>query len=116
MVEVMKIMTTSFKRPHARTAALSAPDPAAGHHQPLHAFAGSSWTLMGKSGSVSCGVTTPFFWVLMHTRFCLCPPRVCFPVLYKFWWFFMGSMATSSKMAYAIPRSVAPRAPVAGHC
>ena len=35
MVEVMKIMATSFKRSHAGTAALSAPDPAAGHCQPL---------------------------------------------------------------------------------
>ena len=34
MVEVMKIMVTSFKRFHARTATLSAPDPAAGHRQP----------------------------------------------------------------------------------
>ena len=24
------------------------------------------WTLLGKSGSVSCGVTTPFSWVLVH--------------------------------------------------
>ena len=32
MVEVMKIMATSFKRSHAGTAALSTPDPAAGHH------------------------------------------------------------------------------------
>ena len=34
MVEVMKIIVTSFKRSHAHTAALSAPSPAAGHHQP----------------------------------------------------------------------------------
>ena len=34
MVEVMKIMVTSFKRSHACTATLSAPNPAAGHHQP----------------------------------------------------------------------------------
>ena len=34
MGEVMKIMVTSFKRPHACTAILSAPDPAAGHHRP----------------------------------------------------------------------------------
>ena len=54
------------------------------------AHTGDSWTLMGKSGSVSCGVTTPFSWVPVHTRFYLCPPRVCFPVLYKFWWFFGG--------------------------
>ena len=31
-----------------------------------------------KSGSVSCRETAPFSWVLVHTRFCLCPPRVCF--------------------------------------
>ena len=34
MVEVRKIMETAFKRSHARTAALSAPDPAAGHCRP----------------------------------------------------------------------------------
>ena len=39
----------------------------------------------GKSGSVSCGVIAPFSGVLVHTSFPLCPPRVCFPVLYKFW-------------------------------
>ena len=41
-------------------------------------------------GSVSCGVTALFSWVLVHTRFCLCPPRVCFPVLGKFWWLYVG--------------------------
>ena len=35
MVEVMKIMATSFKRSHASTATLSAPDPEAGHHWPM---------------------------------------------------------------------------------
>ena len=35
MVEVMKIMVISFKRSHACTAALSVPDPAAGHHWPM---------------------------------------------------------------------------------
>ena len=35
MVEVMKIMVTSFKRPHAFTASLSAPNPAEGHSQPM---------------------------------------------------------------------------------
>ena len=46
---------------------------------PIHASAGDSWTLTGKSGSVSCGVTAPFSSVLVCKRFCLCPPRVCFP-------------------------------------
>ena len=49
---------------------------------------GDSWTPTGKSGSVSCGVTAPFSWVLVHTRFCLCPPRDCFPS--KFWWLYGG--------------------------
>ena len=48
-----------------------------------HASTRDSWTLLGKSGSVSCGI-------LVHTRFCLCPPVVCFPVLCKFWWLYGG--------------------------
>ena len=35
MMEVVKIMVTSFKSSRTCTAALSAPDPAAGHHQPM---------------------------------------------------------------------------------
>ena len=57
---------------------------------PTHASAGDSWTLLGKSGSVCCGDTAPFSWALVHIRFCLCPPRVCFPVLCQFWWFYGG--------------------------
>ena len=73
MVEVVKIMVISFKRFHACTATLSAPNPAAGHHRLTPPP--DSWTLPGKSGSVSCGVTAPFSWVLVHTKFCLCPPK-----------------------------------------
>ena len=82
MVEVMKIMVTSLKRSHACTATLSAYEPEAGHQRrppPTHTSAGDSWTLMGLSGSVSCGFTSPLSWILVHTRFCLCPPSVCFP-------------------------------------
>ena len=45
-------------------------------------------------------------------------PRVYFPVLCKFWQLYGGLMATSSKRAYPIPKSAAPRAPVpvAVHC
>ena len=46
---------------------------------PTLASARGSWTLTGKSGSASYGVTAPFSWVLVHTRFCLCPPSICFP-------------------------------------
>ena len=35
---------------------------------PTHAATGDFWTLMGMSGSVSCGVTAPFSWVLVCTR------------------------------------------------
>ena len=55
-----------------------------------HASAGDSWTLTGKSGSVSCGVTAPFSWVLVLTRFSLCLSRVYFPVLCKFWQLYDG--------------------------
>ena len=42
---------------------------------PTHSFAGDSWTLTGKSESVSCGVTAPFSWV--H-KVLFVPSRVCF--------------------------------------
>ena len=47
---------------------------------PTHTFARDSWTLTGKSGSVSCGVTASFFWVLVYTRFfLLVPSKSLFP-------------------------------------
>ena len=54
-----------------------------------HASAGECSTLTGKSGSVSCGslLLSPGSWC---TRFCLCPPRIYFPVLCKFWQFCGG--------------------------
>ena len=57
---------------------------------PTYAFTRDSWTPTGKSGSVSCGVSAPFSWVLVHTRFYLCPSSVYFPVLCKFWWLYGG--------------------------
>ena len=85
---------------------------------PTHASAGDCWTLTGKSGSVSCGVTAPFSWVLVHIKFCALQESV-FPQS----WVSSGSsmvglLATPFKKTYTIPRSVAPRAPapVAGHC
>ena len=55
-----------------------------------HVSTGDSWTFMGKSESVSSRITAPFSWVLVCTRFCLCPPRVCFPTLCKFWCLYGG--------------------------
>ena len=83
MVGVMALMAASFKRTYASTLQLpgllnSVPQP---HGRPIstHTFARDSWTLTGKSELVSCGITLPFSWVLVHTRFCLCAPGVCFP-------------------------------------
>ena len=85
---------------------------------PTHASAGECSTLTGKSGSVSGGVTAPFSWVLgAQGSVCALQEPIsqscvssCSSV--------MGLMATSSKRAYAIPRSAVPRAPVpvAVHC
>ena len=57
--------------------------------QLTHASAGDSWTPTGKSGTVSCGVTAPFSWDLVH-KFLLCPPRDYFPVPCKFWQLYGG--------------------------
>ena len=83
MVEVMKIMVTSLKKSHACTATISAPNPAAGHHRPTPPLdtPGHSWASLGQS-PVGSLLLSPGSWC---TRFCLCPPRVHFPVLCKFW-------------------------------
>ena len=49
VMEVMKIMATSFKRSHACTATLGAPSPAAGHHRPvpLPETPGHLWASLG---------------------------------------------------------------------
>ena len=82
-----------------------------------HASARDSWTLTGKSGSVFCGVTAPFFSVLGH-KVLLVPSKSVFPVLCKSGSSMVGLMVTSSKRAYVTPRSAAPiaPAPVVGHC
>ena len=38
-----------------------------------------SWTPIGKSGSVLCGVSAPFSWVLVHMRFFFVPFNSLFP-------------------------------------
>ena len=49
---------------------------------PLLETPGHSQTSLGQS---FVGSTAPFSWVLVHTKFSLCPSRVYFPVLCKFW-------------------------------
>ena len=77
MVGAMTVMPTFFKRTYAHTILFSDPDPQQGIVDPhLHQ---RLLDTTGESGSVSCGDTAPFFWLLVCTRFCLFPPRVCFP-------------------------------------
>ena len=112
MVEVMKIMETSFKRSHAHTSTLSVPNPAAGHcgPTPLPDIPRHSQASLGQS-LVGSPLLSPGSWCTQYSV-CALQESVS-PVMCK-----LGVMATSSKRAYAIPRSVAPRAPApaAGHC
>ena len=89
MVGVMAVMATSFKRTYTsmlglprllQSMSLTLRQASVDPH--LHQ---DSQAHTGNSGSVSCWVTAAFPWVLVCTRFCLCPPRVSFsPVLWKF--------------------------------
>ena len=89
MKEVMKVMVTSFKRFHACTATLSAPNPAAGHHRrtPPVETPGHSWASLGQSlvGSLLLSrgswCTEGFVCALQES---------VSPVLCKFWWLYGG--------------------------
>ena len=117
MVELMKIMAISFKRSCVCTAALSASNPAAGHHQPmpLPETPGHSQANLGQS-LVGSLFLYPESWFTQGS-ICACQEFVSQSCVSS-----GGSvvrlMVTSSKRAYAIPRSAAPRAPApaAVHC
>ena len=84
MVEVMKIMEASFKRSHAYNC--YTPCSQSCSRPPLtHTSPADSWTFKGKSGSVSCGVTAPFFWVLVHKVLFVPSKSLC-----KFWQLYGG--------------------------
>ena len=55
-----------------------------------HASARDSFTLMGKSGSVCCGVTAPFSWVLVCTGSVCALQDSVSPLLCKFWQLYGG--------------------------
>ena len=84
MVEVMKIMATSFKRSHARTATLSGPNPAAGHcqHTLLPETPGHSQASLGQS-LVGSLFLSPGSWCVQGSVFAL--QESVSPVLCKFW-------------------------------
>ena len=90
MAEVMKIMATSFKRSHARTATLSAPDHAAGHgwptpllEAPAHSRGGLRQSLVGSL------LLSPGSWYTQGSVCTLQEPVS--PVLCKLWWFYGGA-------------------------
>ena len=68
--------------------------------------------LLDTPRQVSCGVTAPFSWFLVH-KVLSCPPRVYFPVLCKFWQVYSG--VNGDLLQEVIPTLRAP-VPVAGHC
>ena len=109
MVEVMKIMVTSFKRSHANTAALSAPDPSTGCQWPMplpeppgHSQASLSQSLVGSL------FISPESWCARDFVF----SKSLFPQSHvSSGGSMVGLMVTSPKRAYAIPSSASPRAP-----
>ena len=116
MVEVMKIVATSFKRSHAHSATLSAPTLQQATADPC---------LCRRLLDTHRQVWVNLLWG--HCSFLLGPgeykvlfvPSKClFPSPVEVWQLYGGFMVTSSRRAYAIPKSAAPRAhaPVAVHC
>ena len=81
MVGVMQPSSKGLMPAH--TVVFSAPDPTAGHFRPtpLLETPGHSQASLGQSLTGSL-LLSPESWC---TRFCLCLPRVYFPVLCKFW-------------------------------
>ena len=116
MVEIMKIIVTFQKAPcmYCYTQCLQS-----WSRPPLtHASPVDSWTHPGKSGSVSCGVTAPFSWVLVHTRSVYALQESISQSWVSSGSSLVGLMVTPSKRVYAIPKSAAPKAPapMAVHC
>ena len=117
MVEVMKIMVFSFIRSHAGAATLSAPSSSTGHRwpTPLPETPGYSWGSLGQSLWGHCS----FLLGPGAHNVLFVPSKNLFPQSsVSSDSSMVGLMATSSKRAYAIPRSAAPRVPLpaAGHC
>ena len=84
-----------------------------------HTSTRDSWTLTGKSGSVSCGITAAFSPGSWCAQLLSVSSKSLFPQsCVSSGGSVVGLMVTSSKRAYVIPRSAAPRAPApaAVHC
>ena len=116
MVEVMKIMATSFKRSHAllHSVPLTLQQATANQHlcrRPLDTHRQVWVSLLWGHCSFLLGPGAyMFLFVLSKSLF----PQSCVSSCGSV----VELMVASSKRAYAIPRSAAPRSPalVAGHC
>ena len=111
MVGVMMAMVTSFRRTCADTVVFSSPDTAAGHCWPAPPpeTPGHSWASLGQSllGSL---LLSPGSWCIQGF---VCALQESVSQSYvSSGGSMVGLMATSSKRAYAIPKSAAPRVPV----
>ena len=80
----MRILVASFKRSHAHTATLSAPDHAAGHHQPMppldtpeHSLASLGQAVVGSL------ILSPWLWYAEAFVYAL--QESASPILCKFW-------------------------------
>ena len=117
MMDVMMIMATFFKRPHACIATLSAPESAGGHcwRTPPPETPGHSRASLGQSFVESLLLSPGSF--CAQGLICALQESVS-PVLCNFWWLCGGVNGDLLRRAYAIPRSAAPRAPApaAGCC
>ena len=130
---IVELLMTSSKRTYGtcRTSQDCCSQSPCPHGRSLstRAASGDTESLIGRSGSVSCGDTVSFSWLLVHIRFCFVPSKGLFPqscgssVIKSLWpqksnslgvlslfagsprWDICGSMvglmATSSKGAYA---------------
>ena len=84
----MKIMATSFRRSHACTVTLTAPNPAAGHHQPMPLLEtpGHSWASLGQS-LVGSLLLSPGSWCTKGKGWAslVAQPVKNFPAMWKTW-------------------------------
>lgn len=99
----------SYTKGHLPWLLLPVPHP---HGEPLltHTFTREPPTLEGRSGSVSCGITAPFPWILVCTRLCAflewspCFPHFCEgPVIKSCWPSKSDSLGFSSPFADPLP-------------
>ena len=115
MMEVMKIMVASLKRPQACTAIVCAPNPAAGRHWPTPAPETPGHS-QASQGSLLWGQCSFLLGPGAQGSVCARQESMSQPCVSS-GSSMVGLMVASSKRAYATFKSAAPRAPVpaAGH-